>query len=458
MKVIVCGAGQVGFNIAHYLASENNDVTVIDQRPELIRKITDTVDVQAVLGHASHPSVLEQAGAGDADLLIAVTQFDEVNMVACQVAHSLFNVPTKIARVRAQSYLQPMWSNLFTRDHMPIDVTISPEIEVARAITRRLQVPGAIDVIPMAGDKVRLIGVRCNEQTPLINTPLRQLTVLFPDLNIVIIGIVRDGKPIVPTAEDQMLEGDEVYFVVDTQQVDRALAAFGREDCAARRIVIFGGGNIGLFLAQQIEEAHPGASVKIIEINKERAEYVAKSLHRTVVLNGDVLDTEILTEANVANAETVVSVTNDDETNILAALLAKRYGAKRAMSLINKTTYNALMGPLGIDVVISPRAITVSNILQHVRRGRIHAVHSLHEGFGELIEADALETSSLVGKPLREVKLPNGVLLGAVVHNGAMISPRGNTVVQAGDRIVLFAAAEAVKKVEKMFSVRLEYF
>ncbi|HLO78922.1 MAG TPA: Trk system potassium transporter TrkA [Magnetospirillum sp.] len=458
MKVIVCGAGQVGFNIAHYLASENNDVTVIDQRPELIRKITDTLDVQAVLGHASQPSVLEQAGAADADMIIAVTHADEVNMVACQVAHSLFDVPTKIARVRSQSYLQPMWATLFSREHLPIDVIISPEIEVARAITRRLQVPGAIDVIPLAGDKVRLIGVRCDPQTPLINTPLRQLTVLFPDLNIVVIGIVRDGRPIVPTAEDQMLEGDEVYFVVDTQHVSRALSAFGREDQEARRIVIFGGGNIGLFLAQQIEAEHPNSSVKVIEADKERAEYVAKTLTRSVVLNGDVLDPEILAEAGVASAETVVSVTNDDETNILAALLAKRTGARRSMTLINKTTYKALVGPLGIDVVISPRAITVSNILQHVRRGRIHAVHSLHEGFGELIEADALETSSLVSKPLREVKLPPGVLLGAVVRDGAVISPRGNTVVQAGDRVVLFATAEAVKKVEKMFSVRLEYF
>ncbi|MGE5476150.1 MAG: Trk system potassium transporter TrkA [Bacteroidales bacterium] len=458
MKVIVCGAGQVGFNIAHYLASENNDVTVIDQRPELIRKITDTLDVQAVLGHASQPSVLEQAGAGDADMIIAVTHADEVNMVACQVAHSLFDVPTKIARVRSQSYLQPMWATLFSREHLPIDVIISPEIEVARAITRRLQVPGAIDVIPLAGDKVRLIGVRCDPDTPLINTPLRQLTVLFPDLNIVVIGIVRDGKPIVPTAEDQMLEGDEVYFVVDTQHVGRALSAFGREDQEARRIVIFGGGNIGLFLAQQIEAEYPNATVKVIEADKERAEYVAKSLTRTVVLNGDVLDTDIQAEAGVAAAETVVSVTNDDETNILAALLAKRTGARRSMTLINKTSYKALVGPLGVDVVISPRAITVSNILQHVRRGRIHAVHSLHEGFGELIEADALETSSLVGKPLRDVKLPVGVLLGAVVRDGTVISPRGNTVVQAGDRVVLFATAEAVKKVEKMFSVRLEYF
>ncbi|MGE5506415.1 MAG: Trk system potassium transporter TrkA [Actinomycetota bacterium] len=458
MKVIVCGAGQVGFNIAHYLASENNDVTVIDQRPELIRKITDTLDVQAILGYASHPPVLEQAGAADADMLIAVTHADEVNMVACQVAHSLFNVPTKIARVRSQSYLQPIWANLFSRDHLPIDVIISPEIEVARAITRRLQVPGAIDVIPLAGDRVRLIGVRCTDQCPLINTPLRQLTVLFPELNIVIIGIVRGGRAIVPTAEDQMLDGDEVYFVVDTQHVDRALAAFGREDQEARRIVIFGGGNIGLFLAQQLEAEHPGASVKVIESDKERAEFVAKTLNRSVVLNGDVLDPEILGEASVSAAETVVAVTNDDETNILAALLAKRFGARRAMGLINKTTYNALLGPLGIDVVISPRAITVSNILQHVRRGRIHAVHSLHEGFGELIEADALETSGLVGKPLRDVKLPSGVLLGAVVRDGQVISPRGNTIVQAGDRVILFAAAEAVKKVEKMFSVRLEYF
>lgn len=458
MKVIVCGAGQVGFNVAHYLAGENNDVTIIDQRADLIRKVSDTLDVQVVLGHASHPSVLEQAGAGDADMIIAVTAADEVNMIACQVAHSLFNVPTKIARVRAQSYLQPLWANLFSREHLPIDVVISPEIEVARAITKRLQVPGAIDVIPLAGDKVRLIGVRCTDQCPLINTPIRQLTVLFPDLAIVIISIVRDGRAFVPESEDQMAAGDEVYFVVDTSQVDRTLSAFGREDQEARRIVVFGGGNIGLFLAQQLEAARPGTSLKVIESNKERAELVAKALGHTVVIHGDVLDPEILEEASVAAAEAVVAVTNDDETNILSALLAKRSGCRRTMALINKTTYNSLVAPLGIDVMVNPRAITVSNVLQHVRRGRIHAVHSLHEGFGELIEADALETSPLVGKPLREVNLPDGVMLGAVVHDGKVVSPRGNTVIKPGDRVILFATAEAVKKVEKMFSVRLEYF
>ncbi|MDR3439462.1 Trk system potassium transporter TrkA [Telmatospirillum sp.] len=458
MKVIVCGAGQVGFNIARYLSNEDNDVTVIDQRSDLIRKMSDTLDVQCVLGHASHPPVLEQAGAADADMIIAVTAADEVNMVACQVAHSLFNVPTTIARVRSQSYLQPIWSNLFGPDHLPIDVIISPEIEVARSITRRLLVPGAIEVIPLAGDKVRLIGVRCTEDTPLVNTPLRQLTVLFPDLNIVVVGIVRDGKAIVPTAEDQMLAGDEVMFVVDTLHIGRAMTAFGHEEPEARSVVIFGGGNIGQFLAQQIAGLPNGCTVKVIEADRERAELVAKNLPDSLVLNGDVLDSAMLEEANVGAAETVVAVTNDDETNILSALLAKRHGAKRVMALVNKTDYAPLMSNLGIDVVISPRAITVSNILQHVRRGRIHSVHSIHEGFGELIEADAMETSSLVGKPLKEIKLPNGVLLGAVVRNDKVISPRGTTVVQSGDRVVLFAATDAVKKVEKMFSVRLEYF
>lgn len=458
MKVIICGAGQVGYNIARYLSGENNDITVIDQRPELIRKISDSLDAKAVVGHASHPDVLEQAGVGDCDMLIAVTHADEVNMVACQVAHSLFNVPTKIARVRNQSYLNPMWGNLFSREHMPIDVIISPEIEVARAITRRLKVPGALDIIPLANNMVQLVGVRCHAETPVVNTPLRQLSVLFPDLQLVVVGIVRNDRAIVPSADDQMLPGDEVYFVVSRDHVMRAMSAFGHEESETRRVVILGGGNIGLFLAQQIEAEHPEISAKIIELDRERAEFVAKTLNRTVVLNGDALDPEILEEGGVALAESCVAVTDDDETNILAALLAKRYGARRSISLLNKTTYNTLMGTLGVDVVVNPRAITVSHILQHVRRGRIHSVHSLHEGFGELIEADALETSSLVGKPIREVKLPNGVVLGALVRQGEVIIPRGSTVVQGGDRVVLFAAADAVKKVEKMFSVRLEYF
>ena len=458
MKVIVCGAGQVGFNIARHLALENNDVTVIDQSPELIRRISDTLDANGVVGHASHPEVLEQAGISDADMIIAVTYADEVNMVACQVAHSLFDVPTKIARVRQQSYLAPIWANLFSRDHMPIDVIISPEIEVARAVSRRLQVPGAFEMIPLVDDRVKLIGVRCQDDCPLVNTPLRQLTQLFPELNIVIVGLMRDGKAIVPSSDDQMLPGDEAYFVVDSDQVARAMAAFGHEETEARRLLIFGGGNIGLFLAQEIERDHEWVKAKIIETDRDRAEQIASELERTTVIQGDVLDPEILEEAAVGVTETVVAVTNDDETNILASLLAKRYGCKRAITLINAGTYEPLISSLEIDVAVSPRNITVSTILQHVRRGRIHSVHTLREGFGELIEAEALETSELVGKPLRDVKLPTGVLLGAIVRDGEMICPKGSTIVQAKDRVVLFATSEVIRKVEKMFSVQLEYF
>jgi len=458
MKVIVCGAGQVGFNIARYLAMEKNDVTVVDQSPDLVRRIGDILDVQAVIGHAAHPEVLEQAGIQSADMIIAVTYADEVNMIACQVAHSLFDVPTKIARIRHQSYLNPMWANLFSRDHLPIDVIISPEIEVARAVTRRLQVPGAFEMIPLAGGKVKLLGVRCGNECPIVNTPLRQLTQLFPDLNIVVVGITRQDNPIIPSADDQMLPGDEVYFVVDSAHVARAMAAFGHEEAEARRLLICGGGNIGLFLAKEIEEQHSWVNAKIIEIDPERAELIAGQLGRTVVLQGDVLDPEILAEAGVDATETIVTVTNDDETNILAALLAKRQGCQRAIALINKSTYEPLISPLGIDVAVSPHYITVATILQHVRRGRIHSVHPLREGFGELIEAEALATSSLVGAPLKDIDLPPGVLLGAIVRDDKVIVPRGTTIVQAKDRVVLFAAKSAISQVEKMFSVRLEYF
>ena len=458
MKVIICGAGQVGFNIARYLAQEDNEVTVIDQSAEFTRKIRDTLDVKVIHGLASHPNVLAQAGAVDADMLIAVTQADEVNMVACQVAHSLFEVTTKIARIRQQGYLEDKWANLYSRDHMPIDVVISPELEVARAVARRLRVPGAFDMISLVDDKVKLTGVRCGDDCPIINTPLRQLTQLFPDLNITIVGIVRDNTPIIPTADDDMLPGDEVYFVADSAHIERAMAVFGHEESEARRMVIFGGGNIGEFLAGEIETNHPSVNFKVVENDKSRAERVARSLKRSVVLQGSVLDTEILEEANVASAETVIAVTNDDETNILASLLAKRMGSRRAITLINSATYLPLMPSLGIDVVVSPRNITVSTILQHVRRGRIHSVHTIRDGFGEIIEAEAMETSGLVGMPLKEKELPANVLVGAIVRENEVIVPRSDSVIQVNDRVVLFAAAEAVREVEKMFSVRLEYF
>ncbi len=458
MKVIVCGAGQVGSNIARHLAAENNDVTVIDQSPDLIQKINDSLDVKAMVGYASHPDVLEQAGAGDSDMIIAVTFADEVNMVACQVAHSLFNVPTKIARVRTQSYLSPLWQDLFSREHMPIDVIISPEIEVAQAILRRLEVPGAFDVIPFVDGKVNVVGVRLGEDCPVIDTPLRQLTEIFPDLNIIVTGIVRDGQAIVPTDEDQLFAGDEIYFVAPAEKVKRGLATFGHEEQEARRVVIVGGGNIGLFLAREIEASYPNVKVKIIESQRARAEHILDQLDHTVVLHGDALDQELLREANIRETETVVAVSNDDKVNILSALLAKRAGCERAMTLINNSAYGPLVTSLGVDVFIDPRATTVSTILQHVRRGRIRGLHTLPDGAAEIIEAEALETSTLVGKPLREVKIPAGVIVGAVVRGDEVIIPGGDTEVKPRDRVILFALRDMVRKVEKMFSVRVDFF
>jgi trk system potassium uptake protein TrkA len=444
MKIIVSGAGQVGFHIARQLSAEQNDVVVIDQSPELVRRVGDALDVQAFVGFGSHPDVLERAGAADADMIIAVTYADEVNMVACQVAHSLFNVPMKIARVRHQSYRDPIWADLFSRDNMPIDVIISPEMEVARAISRRLQIPGAFESISLVEGKVRMMGVRCNADCPVINTPLRQLTGLFLDLNIVVVAISRDGEGIVPSADDQLLEGDEVYFVADSTHVSRAMTVFGHEERVARRVII--------------ENEHSGVSARIIESNADRAHQVADLLEGTVVINGDVIDPEILDEAGVDESEAIIAVTNDDETNILASLLAKRFGTERAITLVNNTTYSPLVTSLGVDVVVSPRAITVSTILQHVRRGRIKAVHSLLDGFGELIEAEILETSGLTGKRIKEADLPDGVLLGGIVRGDEVIIPRADTVLRVNDRVVLFAQAKAIKAIEDLFAVRLEFF
>lgn len=458
MKVIICGAGQVGFSIARHLATENNDVTVIERSPELIDKLRASLDVRVVQGHASHPTMLEQAGAADADMLIAVTQSDEVNMVACQVGHAVFSVPTKIARIRAQSYLSPLAADLFKRENLPIDVIISPEIEVARAIIRRLEVPGAFDMVPFAGDRVRIVGIHLAEDCPLVDTPLRHLTELFPNLNTVIVGIIRNDRLIVPTGDDQLLVGDSVYVSVDTPHMERTLAAFGHEEEEARRVLVIGGGNVGFFLAREFHRTHPRVNIKIIEQDLARAEYLSEQLPGVVVLRGDALDTDLLREANVQETQTVVTVSNDDETNVLAAVLAKKEGAQKAITLTNNTTYASLAGTLGIDVFVDPRESTVSSILQHMRRGRIRGLRSLAGGRAEVVEGEALETSPLVGKPLREIRLPDGIIIGAIIRNDQVIMPRGATIIEPGDRVVIFATSERIRKVEEYFSVRLEFF
>lgn len=458
MRIIVCGAGRVGFGIASALTIENNDVVVVDQSAELVQRVSEQLDVRAVVGHGSNPDVLDKAGARDADMIIAVTFADEVNMVACQVAHSLFNVPTKIARVRSQSYLRPAWSNLFSRDHMPIDVTISPEREVARSVLRRLEVPGAFNSIAFADGLVQVVGTHLTNECPVLNTPLSQLTELFPKLRAVIVGISREGRTFVPESSEQLRAGDDVFFVADADYVGRSLEILGHEEMAARRVIIIGGGNIGVSVAESLEASAAQVRVKIIEANKAHAEAAADLLHKTIVLHGDGLDQALLREAGVRETETVVALTNDDEVNILSGVIAKREGARRVLALTNNPVYGPLIDSLGVDAFIDPRAITVSTILQHVRRGRIRGLHAVQGGAAEAIEAEALETSPLIGRPLRELSIPEGIIIGAIVRQGVVHMPTGSFEIAPGDRVVLFAQAEAVRKVEQLFRVSLEFF
>lgn len=457
MRVIVCGAGGVGTGIARQLAAEDNNVTVIDQSPELIQRIQETLDVRGLVGHAAHPNVLDRAGASEADMLIAVTFADEINMIACQVAHSLFRVPLKVARVRAQPYLEPEWQDLFSRENMPIDVIISPEIEVGRSVLRRLEVPGAFETIEFADGRIQFVGVRIEPQSPIVNTPLKQLSELFPGVKSTVVAVWRAGHLFVPSSTDQIMAGDDIYFIADRDHVARTLDIFGHQEQEARRILIVGGGNIGVFTARNLE-GHPTVKTKIIEYEKAKAEWAADQLERTVVLHGSGLDQGLLREAGVQDTETFITLTNDDEVNILAAVIAKKLGARKAIALLNNQDYGPLMQSLGVDAYIDPKTITVSTILRHVRRGRIKGLYSIRNGEGEVIDAEALETSPLVGKPLREANLPDGVLVGALLREREVITPRGESEVHAGDRVILFAQRNMVRKVEQMFRVSLEYF
>lgn len=457
MRVIVCGAGRVGYGIARQLSRENNDVTVIDQSKELIRTISERLDVRGVTGNGAHPEILAEAGAKEADMIIAVTYSDEVNMIACEVAHALFNVPTKIARIRAQAYLDARYSDLFSRNHIPIDVIISPEREVSESIMRRMRTPGAFEIETFVEDRVWAVGVKLREDCPILDTPLRQVAELFPDLKITIVAVTRAGRMWRAHAADQLFADDEIYFIADRNDVSRALEIMNLAERQARRIIIIGGGNIGLYVARGLEGVG-SVKIRLIERDAKRAEIIAEQLERTVVLRGDGLDRNLLREAGVADAEAVVAVTDNDQVNILASVVAKREGARRAMALINDQDYGPVSESVGIDRYVDPRATTISTILRHIRRGRIKGVYSISDGAAELIDAIALETSPLVNKPLREADLPEGVMIGAVYRDGAVSMPTGNTVINAGDRVVLISMRDYVKDVEQMFRVSLEYF
>ncbi len=457
MKVLICGAGQVGFGIAERLSREGNDVTLVDLRADLVQKVNDTLEARAYIGNGAHPDVLERAGARECDMIIAVTLHDEINMVAAQVAGTLFDVPTRIARVRSQTYLNKEWAKLFSRNAMGIDVIISPEIEVGEMVLRRLSLPGAFDTVSFADGAITSIGLTCDADCPVLDTPLRQLSELFPDLPAVVVGIQRQGQLIIPHSDDQIVEGDDVYVVTPTGQVARTLGIFGQTEVPTRRIVIAGGGQIGLYVARELERRNSAIRVKVIESSRARAVEIADHLQRTVVLHGNALSEELLREAEISTADTIVALTNDDQVNILTSALAKQLGAQRSLCLVNSTGYSNLVRSFEIDSEINPRVITVSRILQHVRRGRIRAVHSVGNGGGELMEAEALETAPIIGKALKDLPL-DGLRIGAIYRNGKVIVPDGDTQLQVKDRAIIFSTAESVREVEQLFRVSIDFF
>ncbi len=458
MKVIICGAGQVGWQIARHLSGENNDVTVVDNNPELVRRATDTLDVQGIAGFASHPDILDRAGARDADMVIAATHSDEVNMVTCQVAHSVFAVQRKIARVRAQSYLDAVYSDLYRRDHLPIDVVISPEKEVADAALQRLAAPAAFDTESFLEGRAQLLGITIDDECPVINTPLRQLTDLFSTLRAIVVGIRRDNALFVPASGDQIFPGDECYIFCDTEDMTRTLEIFGKTQSKQERVVIIGGGNVGLAVALALETRTERVRVKMIEKERICAELAADALDRTIVLNGDGLNSELLEEANIATADAVLAVTDDDKTNLLASVRAKEMGCPMAITLINDPTLVPLMGPLDIDAYINPRATTVSSILRHIRHGRVRGVYSIGDAEAEVIEAQVLGTSPIAGQRIKDVSFPEGTLVGGVMKQGKVIKPTGETRIEEGDVIAIFAMTDDVPEVERLLQVSIDFF
>tara|TARA_B100000945_G_scaffold308518_1_gene298322 strand:- start:3518 stop:4885 length:1368 start_codon:yes stop_codon:yes gene_type:complete len=453
MNIIICGAGMVGFSISKQLQAQGHSVTVIDQSSEDIKKINDTQDVKGIVGRATYPSVLENAGAKDADMIIAVTRNDETNMIVCQIASSLFNISKKIARIRSQEFLEGKWSKLYNKSSIPIDVIISPEREVAKTLFRKLEAPGALDNVPFVKDKVKLLEILIEKKCPIANIPLKDLTKKFPEFKAYIFGAERKESFVFFKKSDQMKVGDKVYLVVSTDQINKLLSVFGHNEKVAQKILIIGGDNVGLHLAKLLE-ATDGLRIKIIEKNKVRAEQIAGELSSSIVICGDPLDEKILKEANIEEAETVFALTDDDEDNIMACVLAEKYTpSKRTIAIIHKHNYNLLQESLKIDDLVDPRMATVSTIMKHVHMGTIDTVYSLLDGQYEFLEAKILETSELVNKSIKDSNLPDEVRIGAIVRKDKVLMPKSNFIFEKDDIVVVLSKREQLKEVEDIFRI-----
>ena len=456
MKIIILGAGQVGTSVANNLASEANDITVVDKDPDLLRELQDRLDLRAVLGHGAHPDILEQAGGEDAEMILAVTNSDETNMVACQVAYTLFHTPTKIARVRALGYTRH--PELFGEGALPVDVLISPEQLVTEYIMRLIQYPGALQVLDFAEGLVRLVAVRAYYGGPLVGHELQQLYEHMPGIDARVAAIYRQGHAIQPEGNTVIEADDEVFFVAATHNIRAVMSELRKLEKPFKRLIFAGGGNIGKRLASTLEQNY---QVKLIECDKQRAQKISEDLPNTIVLHGDVADEELLLDENIENTDVFCAVTNDDEANILSAMLAKRLGARKVMALINRHAYVDMVQSGPIDIAISPQQATIGSLLRHVRRGDVVMVHSLRHGAAEAIEAVAhgdRSSSKVVGRAIEEIDLPKGTSIGAVVRGEEVLIAHHDTVIQSEDHVILFLVDKhQIAEVERLFQVGITF-
>ena len=454
MNIIICGAGRVGYTIAKLLSEQDHSITVIDQSSDDIQKINEDLDVKSIVGKATFPTVLEKANAEEADMIIAVTRSDEINMLICQIAFSVFKISKKIARIRSQEYLDSKFSKVYSIENLPIDVIISPEVEIAKSIQRKLEAPGALDNVPFADNKIRLLEIDVDENCPLVGIKLEDITKKFSKLEANILGVIRNDKFIFLKKKDVMKKQDKAYVIINSSQMQLTLDAFGRNEKISSKFLIIGGGNIGFNLAKNLENTMDSARIKIVEKNKERAEHIANNLNNSLVINGNGLDEDVLKEANIEDAETVLALTNDDEDNLMVSVLVEKFSKdKRTMALINKPNYSLLQNSLKIDDLIDPRMNTVSSILKHVHKGTIETAYTILNGEFEVIEAEIIDSSELINKELKNSNLPDDIRIGAILRKDDIIIPTSKFVFEKKDIVVFLAKRDQLSLVERLFQI-----
>jgi trk system potassium uptake protein TrkA len=454
LKIIIVGAGEVGFHIASHLALENKDVVLLDKDPDAIRRVSDHLDVQVVTGSGSSPVVLEEAGIQDAEIILAVTNSDETNLVACLVADIISPSTKKLARIRNADF--DNYHEILREQAPHIDTIINPDIEVVKTIHRMMSVPGAVDIGEFADGRLKFVGVNLEDDSKLAGSRLMDLPAIIGNARLLIAAVVRGDELIIPRGGDRLQSGDLVYFISEEDKLIDTLSLFNKYDQPLKRALIVGGGRIGFRLARLLEEH--SIYCKIIERNPDRCTYLAERLNKSIVLCGDGSDQELLSEENIQDMDIVITLTQDEETNILASLLAKRMGARKAITRISKFSYFPLTDAIGIEQVVSPRLSAINTILQHIRKGKVLSAISIKGEQAEVIEAVALETSGIVEKPLRDISFPKGAMVAGIIHEEMIIIPTGDSVIQPDDRVIIFARKEAISKIEKILAVKLEYF